>query len=161
MGIQFMSAVLFVKDMASSRHFYEDLLEQPVDLDLGLNVGYKGGLAIMQTALVHQVIFGSATEVPTESKTHEVYFETKDLDTLIKKLEGEGVRFIHPVREQPWGQRVFRVYDPDGHIVDVGEPMPVVIFRMLGDGKTAEEISAKTSMPLEIVQAIIQAGEGQ
>ena len=31
-------------------------------------------------------------------------------------------RIVHPIRTEPWGQRVFRLLDPDGHIVEVGEP---------------------------------------
>jgi hypothetical protein len=61
------------------------------------------------------------------------------------------------LREQPWGQRVFRVYDPDGHIVEIGEPMPVVIQRFLAQGMSAEEAAERTSMPLEIVQKIAES----
>lgn len=32
------------------------------------------------------------------------------------------VELIHPIERQAWGQKVFRFYDPDGHIVEVGEP---------------------------------------
>jgi hypothetical protein len=61
---------------------------------------------------------------------------------------------VHPVVEQPWGQRVFRVYDPDGHVVEIGEPMDAVIRRFLEQGMTVEEAAPRTSMPLEIVRAI-------
>jgi hypothetical protein len=61
---------------------------------------------------------------------------------------------VHPLREHPWGQCVFRVYDPDGHIVEIGEPMPIVIQRFLAQGLSLEAVSEKTSMPLEIVQQI-------
>jgi hypothetical protein len=33
------------------------------------------------------------------------------------------VELIHPILQQAWGQRVFRFYDPDRHIVEIGEPM--------------------------------------
>jgi hypothetical protein len=52
---------------------------------------------------------------------------------------------------------VFRVYDPDGHIVEIGEPMPVVIHRFLAQGMSAEEAAERTSMPLEIVQKIAES----
>jgi hypothetical protein len=71
-----------------------------------------------------------------------------------------GVQFVHPLREHPWGQRVFRLYDPDGHIVELGEPMPVVIQRFLVQHMSAEEIAQRTSMPLEIVQQIAQSVSG-
>jgi hypothetical protein len=31
------------------------------------------------------------------------------------------VEYVHPLREQPWRQRVVRFYDPDHHIIEVGE----------------------------------------
>ena len=29
---------------------------------------------------------------------------------------------VHPIRMEPWGQRVFRIFDPDKHVVELGEP---------------------------------------
>ena len=84
----------------------------------------------------------------------ELYFETGDLDTVLQRLTDADVALVHPLREQPWGQRVFRCFDPDGHIVEVGEPMPVVISRYLSQGMSAEEAADRTSMPLDIVRQI-------
>jgi hypothetical protein len=60
---------------------------------------------------------------------------------------------IHGPREQPWGQRVVRLYDPDGHIVEVGETMEAVAKRFLGKGLSAEETAGRTSIPVEFVRA--------
>jgi uncharacterized Zn finger protein len=84
----------------------------------------------------------------------ELYFETEDLDAIWTRLSNASVEVVHPVHEQPWGQRVIRVYDPDGHIVEVGEPMPLVIARFLAQGMAAEEVAERTLMPLEVVQQI-------
>jgi catechol 2,3-dioxygenase-like lactoylglutathione lyase family enzyme len=121
MKIQFQSAVIFVKDIARSRQFYEGLLQQKVAMDHGLNVGFEAGFALWQVDHARQTIFGAA--------------------------DGSG----------SLGQRVFRVYDPDGHIVELGEPMPVVILRFVSQGMSAEAIAQRTSMPVPIVQQIIQA----
>jgi len=50
-----------------------------------------------------------------------------------------------------------RFYDLDDNIIEVGEPMPAVIFRFAQQGLTAEQIAAKTSMPLEIVKQILES----
>lgn len=42
-----------------------------------------------------------------------------------------------------WGQRVIRFYDLDGHIIEVGESMKMVIKRFLASGMTMEEVSVK------------------
>ncbi|GAH41494.1 unnamed protein product [marine sediment metagenome] len=57
--------------------------------------------------------------------------------------------------EQPWGQRCFRIYDPDNHIIEFGEPMPTVIKRFSSQGLSIEEIVKKTLMPLEIVKKVL------
>ncbi|MCP4539035.1 MAG: glyoxalase [Chloroflexi bacterium] len=159
MSIKFQSSVFFVKDVGVSRRFYEGLLSQQVEMDFGPNVGFVGGFAIWQVDHACQTIFerapGGMGQLGRENC--EIYFETDDLDTVHAQLSEAGVEFAHPLREQPWGQRVFRFYDPDGHIVELGEPMPVVIQRFLTQGMSAEEISERTSMPIEIVQQIAKA----
>ena len=45
--------------------------------------------------------------------------------------------------EHDWGQRVARFYDPDGHLIEVGEDMGMVIRRFLASGMTMEEVSVK------------------
>jgi hypothetical protein len=66
----------------------------------------------------------------------------------------EEILFHVPPCEHPWGQRVFRVHDPDGHIVGVGEPIPAVIGRLLGGGMSAEAVAERTAVRLEIVEQI-------
>ncbi len=156
MTIQFQSAVFFVQDIKVSRHFYQDLLEQKVAMDHGPNVGFVGGFALWQVEHAHETIFERSTP-KAEQLGHancEIYFETHDLDAAWERLSEAGVGVVHPMREQPWGQRVFRIYDPDGHIVELGEPMPVVIQRFLVQGMTAEDVAQRTSMPVEIVRQI-------
>ena len=156
MDVQFQSSVLFVRSIAASRQFYEGLLGQEVAMDFGPNVGFVGGFAIWQVDHAHQTVFGRDAEAKDPLGRHncELYFETTDLDAIASGLAESGVTMVHPLREQPWGQRVLRVADPDGHIVEIGEPMPVVVRRYLAQGMTPEETAQRTSMPLETVQAI-------
>ena len=51
------------------------------------------------------------------------YFEDDDIDACFARIK-DRVELIHPIVKQAWGQRVFRFYDPDGHAIEVGEPMP-------------------------------------
>ena len=156
MAVQYQSAVLFVRDIQTSRHFYEDLLGQTVEMDFGPNVGYKGGFAIWQVDHAHQMIFERSPDATQGlgRDNFELYFETADLDAAWTRLSNQGIKVVHSVREQPWGQRVARVYDPDGHVVELGEPMPIVIARFLAQGMSVEAVAERTSMPLEIVQQV-------
>lgn len=147
MGIVFQSSVIFVKDIKTSRRFYEDLMGQKIAFDFGENVSFAGGFAIHEADHISQIMFGR----PARDVEHlgcenfELYFETDDLDAVLQRLSDAGVQFVHSVREQPWGQRVFRCYDPDVHIVEIGEPMQAVIRRFLAQGMSEEETARRSS----------------
>jgi len=153
MDLKLISSVLFVKDMQASRRFYETVLGQKVLMDHGPNVGFEGGFALWQVEHAHQMIFGGPKTMGNSNL--ELYFETDHLDDALVTLNAQNVKLIHPLLEQPWGQRVIRCYDPDEHIVEIGEPMPAVIFRLAGEGLSAAQIAARTSMPEEIVKQIL------
>jgi len=156
MSIAYRSVVIFVQDMGASRHFYEDLMEQELEFDFGANVSYVGGLALWQVDRAHEIVFGAPSGGVGQGEL-ELYFETDDLDAVVKLFEEAGVTFVHPLREQPWGQRVVRVYDPDGHIVEVGEPIPVFVARFLAQGMSVQDAAERTSVPLDVVRRIAQA----
>jgi hypothetical protein len=68
-----------------------------------------------------------------------------------------GVEFIHPTREQPWGQRVMRVYDPDGHVLEIAETMESTVQRFAHQGLSVEDICKRTGMPRAYVEAALSA----
>jgi hypothetical protein len=47
---------------------------------------------------------------------------------------------------------VLRAYDPDGHIVELAEPMPTVVRRLAAGGLSAEAIRERTGVPLSYVE---------
>ena len=163
MSITFQSSVVFVEDIAASRRFYEDLLGQEVTFDFGENVSFAGGFAIQKADHIGPIIFGRplAGAGPLGRENFELYFEAEDLNAVVGRLTKASVEFVHPGREQPWGQRVFRVYDPDRHIVEVGEPMSAVVMRFLRQGLSEEEAAQRSSMPLEIVQQFAENMKGE
>jgi catechol 2,3-dioxygenase-like lactoylglutathione lyase family enzyme len=152
MDIKFMGPVIFVRDIQSARRFYEGVLLRQVELDFGVNVGYVGGLALWQQEHAAAVIFpGAVEERQAHQNMAELCFETGEIEELYIRLQDAGVEFIHPLVEQPWGQRTVRFYDADGHILEVGERMEAVIARLLAQGASAEEAAQKTGMPLDTV----------
>ena len=157
MNAQFRSVVLFVRDMAASRRFYEGLLGLEVDMDLGVNVGYTCGLALWEARAAHGVIHHRAPEddTPLGRGNLEVYLEVEDLGAALEAVEAAGVRLVHPIVEQPWAQRGLRAYDPDGHMVEIAEPMPVVVRRLANEGLDAEGIRRRTYMPIEAIEHML------
>jgi len=82
-----------------------------------------------------------------------LYFEEENLDSFLQKLKNvDSVEYVHGLKEQPWGQRAIRFYDPDKHIVEVAEPMESVVKRFLSKGLSIEETAKRTLMPEEFVR---------
>ena len=88
----------------------------------------------------------------SKPKFESAVFFVQDID---QKLEDNDVKLIHPIIEAPWGQKAFRAYDPDNHIIEFGEPMTAVVIRLHQKGMSPEEIIQKTTMPIEIVNQIL------
>ena len=101
--------------------------------------------------------------VPEESvvkRSHnmELCFETKDFDEFLKKLNSRpDIRRLGDVVEHGWGQRVVRLYDPDGHLIEAGEDMEMVVRRFLASGMTMEEVSARMDVSIEDLEKLLTA----
>ncbi|MDD4253890.1 MAG: VOC family protein [Methanofollis sp.] len=155
MDITFRSTVLFVRDMEQSKAFYTDVLGQKVELDLGVNVGFVGGLALWDRTYVNDLLYaGKMPPGEAPAPPMEVYFETAEIEALAGRVAEAGVRFLHPLQEQPWAQRAVRFFDPDGHLVEVAEPMPAVVARLAAEGLSDAGISERTTLPPEVVAAM-------
>ena len=63
---------------------------------------------------------------------------------------------MHDTVEHSWGQRVIRFYDPDYHIIEVGEDMGMVVKRFIDSGMTEEQVAERMKVPLEYVQGYLQ-----
>ena len=159
MNIRFQTPLLFVKDVKVSRVFYENILQQKIEYDFGEDVVFVGGFAIHDANHISQLLFDRPNPFINDKlgkENFELYFECDELDHILLKLVDSEVTLIHTIKEQPWGQRVFRFYDPDNHIVEIGEPMSIVIKRLLETGFSEAEVAKRTSMPMAEV-AIIQS----
>ena len=155
---KFESTVFFVQDVEKSKNFYANILGQKILMDFGLNVGFEGGFAIWDADYALKSIFQEkADKIKVGGNNTEIYFESSKLESLYQKLKNESVEFIHPIREAPWGQKAFRIRDPDKNIIEFGEPMSDVVIRLHEQGKTIEEIAKKSLMPIEIINKILES----
>ncbi|MGW4497039.1 VOC family protein [Micromonospora sp. NPDC004336] len=48
-------------------------------------------------------------------------FTVADLAGVLSRLESEGVAITMPLREEPWGERLFQVTDPNGVVIQFVE----------------------------------------
>ena len=49
------------------------------------------------------------------------YFVTPFIAEMYDRLKANQVSFIHEVQTQDWGEKCMRFYDPDGHIIEIGD----------------------------------------
>ncbi len=158
--MKFVSPLIAVEDVAVARRFYEECLGQVVRYDFGEDVEFEGSFSIHQRAHFQRLL-GDAEAYPVARRANwgELYFQTEDLDAVLARVREAGVEFIHEVREMPWGQRCMRFYDPDGHVIEIGEAMEAVVVRLYGEGKTVEEIVGAIGMPEEFVRGVVEGKE--
>ena len=125
MGAEYKHTIVFARDVPASRAFYESVLGQRVTDDFGTVVFFEGGLAIHDGRDLRRKIFkrDDAESERWGRSNLEIYFECAELDECLARVTASGAEIIHPIERQEWGQLVFRFFDPDGHVVEIGEPM--------------------------------------
>ena len=146
--------ILFVvSDIERSKKFYRELFGLNVTADFGENVVLTEGLALQEKKLWESFI---GRNVSAGGNDAELYFEENHIDEFLKKLEESEfeIEYLNRCIEHDWGQRVIRIYDPDRHIIEIGESMNFVVRRFLLSGMSAEQTAAKTQMPLSQVETI-------
>jgi len=152
----FHSVVLFVKDLEKSKKFYTEVLGQEVEYDFGNNIGLKSGISLWKIMADHVISRSGKHSRIKATKAFEIYFETDDLNTCQEIIVKQKLNILHDLMEEPWGQRTIRFYDPDNNLIEVGETLATFVTRMAISGMNPAEISAKTTIPVEIVRALLK-----
>lgn len=148
--MNYQGCLLAVQDINASKLFYEQVLHQRAVMDIGEHVAFEG-FSLQQGYA--QLAGVSAACLQRPPHDFQLYFEVEDLDSTLIELKGYAqLKWIHEVREYPWGQLDLRVYDPDNHIVEIAEAMDAVIRRFLKLGMSAEDVAARTMYPIELIK---------
>ena len=152
--MKFGCPLIAVKDITVSRSFYEKVLLQKVDLDLGANVLFRSGSSGFAIQADYAgLVDTDGFDVTYKANDHELYFEEENFDEFINHLaQYDGIVYLHKAKEYPWGQRVTRFYDPDFHVIEVGESMESVFKRFFNEGMSIDEVAIRTSHPVEFVR---------
>lgn len=119
-GLAFNHAMVYVRDVSKGLRFYAELLgfrllEQaefqgtPVYARLRAPRGQA-------TLALHLVEPGRTLP---DADGIRLYFETRNLSRLYKRLKAKRVRFLQPPKKMPWGWTHAYLKDPDGHEVSL------------------------------------------
>lgn len=152
--MKFKNPLLVVSDIERSVEFYKKVLGLHKIMDFGANVTLTGGLCLQ--SLESWSGFIENKNVSFESNSFEIYFEEEDFDSFSEKIKEFDLKFVHPIKEHSWGQRVVRFYDPDMHIIEVGEDLKTVCKRFLDSGMTPEQVASRMDVPLKFVNFCIR-----
>lgn len=153
--MKYTCTLIAVKNMEKAKQFYHDVLGLEVVADFGANVTLTGGIAL-QTVDTWKNFLQQEKEIIFGNNACELYFEEENMDAFLEKLESrESIVYVHPLLEHSWGQRVVRFYDPDHHIIEVGENIIMVVRRFLKTGLSVEETAARMDVPVDYVKSCL------
>ena len=152
--MKFKNPLLVVTDIDKSVEFYKNVLGIHKIMDFGANVTLTGGLCLQSKESFREFIDNQ--NITFGSNSFEVYFEEDDFDSFAQKLETLDIKYVHGIKEHSWGQRVVRFYDPDMHIIEVGENMKTVCKRFLESGMTPEQVAKRMDVPLKFVNGCMR-----
>ena len=116
------NVLIVVKEIERSRQFYQDLFGLEMILDNDGNMILSEGL-VLQDEKIWKNFLGR--DIIPENNSCELYFEEKDIEGFVDKLESyyPDVKYVNRLMTHSWGQKVVSFYDPDGNLIEVGTPM--------------------------------------
>jgi PhnB protein len=128
--------IIAVGSVDATRDFYVNTLGFTHMMGV---VGKDGGLDFCSVLLGEaQVMFtrnrpaavsaAAAGAAAVQPQAVEIYLEVEDVDAMHARLQKKGVPIVDPLTLQWWGDRTFKVKDPNGYVVwfytNVAEPKP-------------------------------------
>ena len=148
--LKYSNTLFVVSDINKSIEFYEEVIGDRLIMNFGKNVVFESGLSL------HENKLWNGAEVKFGGNDAELYFIEDDFDGFIEYLkEFDDIKYVHNIETIDSGQRVVRLYDPDNHVVEIGEDINCVIRRLLAEGMTIEQVSQKSQFPIEYVQQMV------
>ena len=112
--------ILSTPDLPRALAFYRDLLGGTVEFEYTDPDGQVvyAGLDLGESHLG----IGFGPDLPATPQRHiSLWVYTDDCDATVERLRAAGTPITEEPVDQPWGERVARVRDPDGNEVIVGQ----------------------------------------
>lgn len=155
--MNFLNPLIVVTNMEKAKQFYYDVLGLEVVVDFSANVTLTGGIALQTKDTWSTFIHKDDNEILFGGNVAELYFEEDDFYGFIQKINNiANIHYVNPMLEHSWGQRVVRFYDPDKHIIEVGENMIMVVRRFLNSGLSIEDTAIRTDISIDYVKSCLE-----
>jgi lactoylglutathione lyase len=115
--------ILLTPDVERALGFYRDLLGGKVTYQFP--PGGEPGYVALDIGASHLGLGLNATvEAGGAGQRFALWLYVDDCDAAVEHLRGAAVRVTEEPADQPWGERVARVLDPDGNEVILGQRAP-------------------------------------
>jgi uncharacterized glyoxalase superfamily protein PhnB len=124
MKIESVSPILSVTDLAGSIDFYRHVL----GFDLAWAWGEPADIAAVCRDSVEITLTQRSEAKPMGAS--QLYLVVSDIDTYYASLLDAGVTMVIPLGDRPYGMRDFRIADPSGNELSVGQAIA-------GDGEAS------------------------
>ena len=121
MPVQFRNPILFVRDMEASKAFYHGLLGIGINENFDTFVLLEGNLGLHRADLFYEYLQKPYSGEAMGRDNLDLYFTSDHLPELQERLIAAGFVVFFPLQQTAWGETLFRVYDPDRHIVEIGD----------------------------------------
>lgn len=116
------NVLIVVEDVERSKKFYKDLFGLNVVFDNNENVILTEGLVLQEKQIWETSL---ECEAIPQNNSCELYFEENNIEEFAEKLDAYKmpITYVNRLTQQPWGKKIIRFYDPDGHMIEVGTAM--------------------------------------
>ena len=112
--------ILTTRDIGAALRFYRDLLGAAVTYEFPGPDG-QPAYAGLELGSSHLGIGRDPDLTDPPSARFQLWTYVDDCDAAVERLRAAGVTIVEEPVDQPWGERVARVLDPDGNVVLIGQ----------------------------------------
>lgn len=112
--------VIFVRDMAAMRHFYESVMNFRVTRELSANwIEYQLGQNTF--VLSHPGRTANDQPIPQGTAALQLAFRVSinEVDACAQELDRAGIPIMSPPTNQDFGHRTLFFRDPDGNLLEI------------------------------------------
>ena len=157
MKLQLQNPLVVVADMERSKNFYKTVLGLEPVSDFGANVVLTGGLSLQTLNTWASFLEKPSEEIRFGGNDAEMYYVADDFDAFLNLLKDHPeVELVHSPVEHRWGQRAVRLYDPDRHIIEVGESLDKVAKRFRDGGLNEEGVARRMDISREYAKKLLK-----
>jgi lactoylglutathione lyase len=120
--------VLFTKDLARVRDFYQNVMGLEFKhgqdgVDAYFQLGPDGFLLISQDTADNLLSAADVDHEPARGARSVIVAPVEDVDAAYEELRAKGVEFIRAPEDRPWGLRCAHLKDPEGNVWELHTPI--------------------------------------